>query len=177
MDPTARPSHIAIAKILRPRGNRGEVLVELHTDFPARFSLLHRVRLEYPDGRHECLTIEHCWEHQGRQVLKFCSIDSIGDAERLTGAWVEIEPDQAVQLPAGTYWDHDLIGCRLLNRRGETLGVVTQVLRIAGNDQLVVQNGDVEYMVPVVAAICREVSIAHKEILVELPEGLISLNP
>jgi 16S rRNA processing protein RimM len=123
------------------------------------------------------MVVEHCWEHQGRQVLKFSSIDSIGDAERLTGAWVEIEADQAVQLPPGTYWDDELIGCRLCNLRGETLGVVTQVLRIAGNDQLLVQGNGAEYMVPVVAAICREISIEHKEIVVDLPEGLISLNP
>ncbi len=177
MDPTARPSHIAIARILRPRGNRGEVLVELHTDFPTRFSLLSRVWVEYPDGRRECLEIERCWEHQGRQVLKFSSIESIGDAERLAGAWIEIAADQAIPLPAGTYWDHDLIGCRLRNRSGQLLGVVTHILRIAGNDQLVVQNDDVEFMVPVVAAICLEISIARKEILVELPEGLIDLNP
>jgi 16S rRNA processing protein RimM len=177
VDPTARPSHIAIARILRPRGNRGEVLVELHTDFPTRFSLLSRVWVEYPDGRRECLEIERCWEHQGRQVLKFSSIESIGDAERLAGAWIEIAADQAIPLPAGTYWDHDLIGCRLRNRSGQLLGVVTHILRIAGNDQLVVQNDDVEFMVPVVAAICLEISIARKEILVELPEGLIDLNP
>ncbi len=177
MDPTAQPSHIAIARILRPRGNRGEVLVELHTDFPTRFSLLNRVWVEYPDGRRECLEIEHCWEHQNRQVLKFSSIESISDAERLTGAWIEIEANQAVPLPAGTYWDHDLIGCRLRNRNGEVLGIVTRILRIAGNDQLVVQNNDIEYLVPLVAAICREVSITRKEILVELPGGLTDLNP
>ncbi len=177
MDPAARLSYLAIAKILRPRGNRGEVLAELHTDFPARFGVLNRVWVEYPGGRRECLEIEHCWAHQGRQVLKFRSIDSISDAERLAGAWIEIEAEQAVSLPAGAYWDHDLTGCRVLNRNGEYLGAVAQVLRIAGNDQLMVQNGDVEYMVPLVAAICREISIERKEILVELPEGLIDLNP
>lgn len=123
------------------------------------------------------MEVEHCREHQGRQVLKFSSIESISDAERLAGAWIEIEAEQAVSLPTGTYWDHDLIGCRLLDPGRECLGVVTRVLRISGNDQLMVQNNDVEYMVPLAAAICREISIERKEILVELPEGLIDLNP
>ena len=59
MDPTAGPSHIAIARIARTRGNRGEVLAELHTDFPARFSLLKRVWVEFPDGRRESLALEN----------------------------------------------------------------------------------------------------------------------
>ncbi|MBZ5495178.1 MAG: ribosome maturation factor RimM [Acidobacteriia bacterium] len=177
MDPAARPSHIAIARIVRPRSNRGEVLVELHTDFPARFSLLNRVWVEFPDGRRECLELERCWEHQGRQVLKFGSIDSIADAEQLTGAWIEIEADQVVPLPEGTFWDHELIGCSVRNRGGELLGVVTDVMRIAGNHQLVVRGEHGEFLVPVVAAICKEISIARKEILVELPEGLMDLNP
>jgi len=176
VDPTTQPSHIAIARILRPRGNRGEVLVELHTDFPARFSHLNRVLVEFPDGRRECLDIERCWEHQGRQVLKFASINSISDAEKLVGAWIEVEADGVVTLPEGTYWDHDLVGCLLRNRSGERLGVVTDILRIAGNDQLIVSSENGEFMVPVAAAICLEISIACKEILVELPEGLMDLN-
>jgi 16S rRNA processing protein RimM len=176
VDPTARPSHIAIARIVRPRGNRGEVLVELHTDFPTRFGLLNRVWVRFPDGRRERLELERCWENQGRQVLKFGSIDSIADAEKLVGAWVEIEADQVVPLPAGTYWDHDLVGCSLRNDSGELVGVVTDVMRIAGNPQLVVLGASGEFMVPVVAAICKVISIARKEILVDLPEGLMDLN-
>jgi 16S rRNA processing protein RimM len=176
VDPTARPSHIAIARILRPRGNRGEVLVELHTDFPARFRNLNRALVEFPDGRREFLDIERTWEHQGRQVLKFASVDSISDAEKLVGSWIKIEAEEAVTLPEGTYWDHDLVGCSLRNRSGQRLGVVTDILRIAGNNQLIVCSENGEFMVPVAAAICLEVSIANKEILVELPDGLMDLN-
>jgi 16S rRNA processing protein RimM len=176
VDPTARPSHIAIARIVRPRGNRGEVLVELHTDFPTRFSLLDRVWVEYPDGRRERLELEHCWEHQGRQVLKFNAINSISEAQNLVGAWVEIDADQAVSLPDGTYWDHDLIGCTVRTASDELVGVVVDVMRIAGNRQLVVRGGDGEFMIPAVATICREISIERKEIRVELPEGLMDLN-
>ena len=176
MDPAASPSYIAIARIIRTRGNRGEVLAELHTDFPARFSLLNRVWVAFPDGKREQLTLESCWEHKGRQVLKFGTIDSISAAETLIDAWVEIEADQTIRLPAGTYWDHDLAGCTLRDARGERVGVVISVMRIAGNDQLVVEGPRGEFLVPIVGSICREISIARKEILVELPEGLMDLN-
>ncbi len=110
------------------------------------------------------------------EVLKFDAVNSISEAELLVGAWVEIESEHAVSLPEGTFWDHELTGCRLRNTVGETLGEVTGVLRIAGNSQLVVQGKSGEFLVPVVAAICREISIARREIVVVLPDGLIDIN-
>lgn len=176
MDPSSRPSHIAIARIVRTRGNHGEVLAELYTDFPARFRLLDRVWLEFPDGRRECLDLERSWEYKGRLVLKFCKTDSIAEAESLVGAWVEIEAGQEVKLPEGVYWDHDLIGCTVRDQQGVVLGEVSDIMRIAGNPQLVVQGTRREFLVPAVGSICRQISIPHKEIVVDLPEGLLELN-
>ena len=79
-------------------------------------------------------------------------------------------------LPDGSFWDCDLIGCSLRNERGELVGVVTDVMRIAGNDQLVVRGENGEYLVPMVATICKEIAIERREIVVDLPEGLMDLN-
>jgi ribosomal 30S subunit maturation factor RimM len=68
------------------------------------------------------------------------------------------------------------VGCTLRNLEGESLGVVTEILRIEANSQLVVQGEKGEFLVPLVSAICREISIERREILVELPEGLMDLN-
>jgi 16S rRNA processing protein RimM len=176
VEPTAGPSYIAIARIARTRGNRGEVLADLFTDFPARFETLREVWLELEDGRRRLYVLEECWSHKGRQVLKFAGIDSISAAQELAGAWVKIAPEDAVPLPEGTYFDHDLIGCSVREAGGKSLGEVTDVLRIDGNNQLVVNGPQGEFMIPAVGAICKSVSIAEKVIIVDLPEGLIDLN-
>ncbi len=176
MEQAAQPSFIAIARIVRTRGNRGEVLADLHTDFPARFDSLEQVWLEWPDGSRECLRLEESWEHKGRRVLKFSGIDSISSAERLAGAWLKVEAASAATLPEGTYFDHDLIGCSVWSTAGEELGTVREVLRISGNHQLVVDGRHGEFMVPVASGFCTEISVAEKRILVDLPEGLIDLN-
>ncbi len=176
MEPAARPSYIAIARIVRPRGNRGEVLADLFTDFPARFDALEEVWLELKGGLRKRVALEESWPHKGRQVLKFAGIDSISAAEGLVGAWVEIALEDAVPLPEGTYYNHELIGCSVREASGELLGTVTDVLSIAGNNQLVVAGAHGEFMIPAVNAICQRVSIVEKEILVDLPEGLIDLN-
>lgn len=170
------PTHFAIARIVRTRGNSGEVLAELYTDFPARFSLLEKVWVEFTDGRRELFRLENTWQHKGRQVLKFEGIETISQAEALAGAWVEIDADQMVALPEGQYYDHDLIGCSVRDLvRGE-LGKIKEILRIAGNHQFLIEGPRGEFMIPAAQGICKEISIEHREVVVDLPEGLIDLN-
>ena len=176
VEPNARPSFIAIARIVRPRGNRGEVLADSHTDFPARFNLLKEVWLSFPGGHRRIFVLEDCWEHKGRLVFKFSGVDSIDSAIGLAGAWVEVPADQAVVLPPGSYFDHDLAGCKVCDGQGKILGKVVEVLRITGNSQLLVRGEQGEFFVPATAEICREISTEQKMIVVELPEGLIDLN-
>ena len=66
MDPDTQPSFIAIARIARTRGNRGEVLADLYTDFPDRFNALEEVWLEFADGRRVRVAVEDTWEHKGQ---------------------------------------------------------------------------------------------------------------
>jgi 16S rRNA processing protein RimM len=176
VEPVAEPTYIVIARIARTRGNRGEVLADLYTDFPSRFNALREVWLVHADGRRERFALEEVWIHQGRPVLKFLGIDTISSAEQLAGAWVEIDSAQAVSLPEGMYFDHDLIDCTVYDARGESLGRVKEVLHIAGNDQLVVAGINGEFLLPAVGEICKEISIAEKRILADLPIGLMDLN-
>jgi 16S rRNA processing protein RimM len=176
VEPEAQPSYIAIARIARTRGIRGEVLADLYTDFPDRFSALERVWLEFADGRRLCVTVEDTWEHKGRRVLKFLGIDDIGSAEAFVGCWVQVPAEQAMKLPEGTYFDHDLVGCSVQDTGGNHLGVVEEVLRVAGNSQLVVKGPDREYLIPAVDNICIRISIAEKKIQIDPPEGLMDLD-
>jgi 16S rRNA processing protein RimM len=169
-------SFIAIARIARTRGNRGEVLADLYTDFPDRFNALEEVWLEFLDGHRVRVAVEETWEHKDRIVLKFSGIDNIGAAEAFVGCWVQVPAEQAVKLPEGTYFDHDLIGCSVRDTRGNLLGVVHEVLRIAGNSQFVVKGTDREYLIPAVDSICIRISIAEKQILIDPPEGLMDLD-
>ncbi len=176
MEPGTNPAFPAVARIVRTRGNRGEVLAESYSDFPGRISKLRNVWLEFADQHRERALVEAGWEHKGRQVLKFSGIDSISDAERLIGAWVLVEPDEIKSLPAGVFFDHDLVGCRVVDCEGIELGVVSRIHKIQGNSLLVVDGAQGEILIPAVDAICREISIASKVIVVDLPEGLMDLN-
>ncbi|MBN2318658.1 MAG: 16S rRNA processing protein RimM [Acidobacteria bacterium] len=176
MEPEEPSSFITIARIVRTRGNKGEVLVESLTDFPGRFDILEEVWLEFENGRLLKIELDFTWEHQGRRVLKFTGIDTISSAEKFIGCLVQIPREQAVRLPAGTYFDHDLIGCSVEDTQGKYLGQVEDILRISGNNQLVVKDGTREFLIPAVENICTRISIEKKQILVDPPEGLMDLD-
>lgn len=176
MDSDVQPSYIAIARIARTRGNRGEVLADFYTDFPDRFDALEEVWLEFADGRLQHMSLEDTWEHKGRIVLKFLGVDSISSAEGCVGSWVVVPVDQAVKLPDGTYFDHDLVGCLVQDTQGRRLGNVREILHIVGNNQLVVRGENQEYLIPAVDSICVKISIKEKQILIDPPEGLMDLG-
>ena len=176
MEPKEPSSFITIARIVRTRGNKGEIVVESLTDFPDRFDILEEVWLESDNGSLQKIALDFTWEHKGRRIFKFIGIDTISSAEKFVGCLVQIPREQAVLLPEGTYFDHDLIGCSVDDAQGQHLGFVEDILRISGNNQLVVKNGNREFLIPAVEKICTQISIEKKQILVDLPEGLMDLD-
>jgi 16S rRNA processing protein RimM len=176
VEPKEPSSFITIARIVRTRGNKGEILVESLTDFPDRFDILEEVWLESDNGSLQKIALDFTWEHKGRRIFKFTGIDSISSAEKLIGCLVQIPRRQAVRLPAATYFDHDLVGCSIEDTHGKHLGYVQDILKISGNNQLVVKNGNREFLIPAVEKICTQISIEKKQILVDLPEGLMDLD-
>jgi len=175
VEPDAR-EFIAVARILRTQGNKGEVLAYLHTDFPARFETLQDVWLSQEGLPWRRFILEHSWLHKGRIVLKLQGIDSIGAAECLAGAWVAVPREDAVALPEGTYFDHDLVGCMLEDVTGAVLGKVCEVLRLEGNHQLVVEGSHGSFLVPAREPFLREIRVREKRIRADLPDGLLDLN-
>ena len=110
------PRFFAVAHLLRPRGNKGELAAELLTDFPDRLTKLKEVFLSDAKSKAEPLAVavKNCWlsqNHQGQAVFHFENINSINDAEKLRGLDVLLPIDQRVTLPAGHYFVSDLVGC------------------------------------------------------------------
>jgi 16S rRNA processing protein RimM len=167
---------VAIAQIGKTRGNRGEVTAVTLSSKPERYQALQEVFL-FADGGPaggEKFQIETTWFHGGTLVFKFRGIDTISDAEALYGREVCIPAAQRTTLDAGEYFQSDLIGCEVVDRRtGDSIGRVTAWDDGGGNGLLVV---DGNLLVPFARSICVSIDPAAKRIAVELPEGLKDLN-
>jgi 16S rRNA processing protein RimM len=169
------PENLTIASVVKPQGNRGEVIAELLTDFPDRFDLLQSVTL-YKEGRpiRELVLTDH-WLHKGRVVLKFQGIDSISAAEELRGLDLMIPRDQAVPLPEGSYYQFELRGCKVKDPSGKIYGVIEEVMTGQGQVLLRILHDGHEFLIPFVEPFLRKIDVHEKEIVCDLPEGLITL--
>lgn len=169
-----REELVAIARINRPRGLRGEVVAEMLTDFPERFENLERVFvLGEKAAAPEKLRLEKFWFQKGRVVLKFAGIDSIEEAETIRGAEICVPESETVGLEEDEFFDWELEGCRVETSSGDEIGRVKGIFRAGENENLIVEDGQKDYLIPFVEAICTEVDVENKLIKVDLPEGLL----
>ncbi|HRI03391.1 MAG TPA: ribosome maturation factor RimM [Pyrinomonadaceae bacterium] len=163
---------VAIANIVRTRGLKGEVVAEILTDFPERFDDLKTVIAVSPDESCRELTLEKHWFQSGRMVLKFAGVNSIEDGETLRNVEICVPESDAVELDEGEYFDWQLAGCRVVTVSGEEIGKVRELMRTGATEILVV-DGEKEYLIPFAEAICTEVDIENGVILIDPPEGLL----
>jgi 16S rRNA processing protein RimM len=170
---------LAIARILRPQGRKGEVAAEILTDFPERFQQLQSVFLEVPGQEPKRVDLEQGWPHKGRIILKFRGIDSIESASGLRGLQVFIPWDERTPLPPHQYYLCELHGCRVVwERQGREIGTVAEVESTGGVDVLHVRrpDGKSEVLIPLAQEICTRIDLATQTIVIDPPEDLLDLN-
>lgn len=164
---------VAIAKIIKPRGLRGEVVAAILTDFPERFDGLKHVIGVFGDETRIDLKIEDFWFQKDRIILRFVGFDSVETAETLRNVEICVPESSAAELDDGEFFDWQLEGCEVETIEGNKIGVVRAVMRTGGTEILVVENEGKEYLIPFAESICPEVDIEGKRIRVDLPEGLL----
>ena len=164
---------VAVARIVRTRGLKGEVVAEILTDFPDRFESLESVVGVAPSGQRAELMIESSWFQNGRIIFKFESRDSIERGEELRNWEICIPESEVVELEPEEYFDWQLAGCKVENLEGEFVGTVREVMRTGGTEILVVDGPDKEHLIPFSESICVEVDIDKKVIRIDPPEGLL----
>jgi 16S rRNA processing protein RimM len=166
---------VLVGTIVRPQGNRGQVIVAPETDFADdRFREGARLATRV-DGSGRTLVVINRRQHQGRWVIGFEGVTTIDDAEALRGAELRIAPELLTPLPPGQFYVHDLIGCRVETHAGGMIGTVERV-DLAGSPLLVVPVKGQEVLIPLAEAICRRVDVQARLIVIDPPEGLIELN-
>jgi 16S rRNA processing protein RimM len=165
-----------LARVRKTQGRHGEVAVELHSDVPDRFRPgLKLLALAEDDSRRE-LQIEELWPHKGHLVLKFAGIDSISDAEALLGCELQIPRSQRAQLESGWNYISDLIGCVVFDA-GQEIGKIDDVQFGTGEAPLlIVVDGSKRYEIPYAEAYLKAADLEHKQIQMQLPEGMLDLN-
>ena len=164
---------VAVAKIVKSRGLRGELVAEVLTDFAERFDELETVIALFPNGERRELKIEKFWFQKGRIIFKFAGFDSIETAETLRGVEICVPESESIELESDEFFDWQLKDCEVETVEGEKIGRVKELMRTGGTEILVVKGETKEYLIPFAETICVSVDVENKLIRVDLPEGLL----
>lgn len=166
---------VTIARAVRPRGLKGEIVAELLTDFPDRFEDVEELVLVSPNGERTTKRLEDYWLQNDRVVLKLADYNDVEAAKELVGFEFAVPESERVPLPADHYYDWELEGCTV-KVDAESIGTVKSVLKTGGTEILVVADeSGKERLIPFADSIVVKVDAAQKTIVVDPPEGLFDL--
>lgn len=166
---------VAIGRVVRPQGRKGEVVAQSLSDRPGRFPGLKSAYVPAPGGGSRRVEITSCWPHKGRFVLKIAGSDSIDDAEQYRGVELRIGEEELQPLPEGSYYFHQLRGLRVEDGSGRTLGEVSDLLETGGDAVVLVVRGVAgETLIPLAAPFVKDVDLSAGRMQVTLlPEDRV----
>jgi 16S rRNA processing protein RimM len=166
-----------VGRIARAHGIRGQVIVNVDTDFPElRFRPGAELFIRRGSGTVEALTLTTVRFQRDRPVVGFAGVDRIDTAEALAGLELRVPIDRLAPLPEGSFYHHDLVGCQVETQSGERIGRVTGIEGTTTGSRLVVEGARGEILVPLAAPICTTIDPSAKRIVIDPPEGLLDLN-
>ncbi len=166
-----------VGRIARAHGIKGQVIVNPETDFlEERFQVGARLSVGRAADDSRDLTITSARFHSGRPVIGLSGVVDMNTAIALAGCELRVPADTLVELPPGTYYRHDLVGCSVETSEGASVGEVVKVEGTPSGSRLVVRDGDDDILIPLVDAICTTIDPASRRIVIAPPPGLLELN-
>ena len=165
-------SLVAIGKVVKAFGIRGDVVILPMTDNVARFKKLKRVFV----GANSSIAVEmpiQAMKIEQRGVrLQFADVADRTAAEELVGSLLFVDEKDAVHPPKGTFFIHDIVGLNVIDDSGASIGVVKDVLKYPANDVYVIESNGKELLLPAVKEFIKKIDLEAKTIRVKLIEGM-----
>ena len=168
--PTGEPLYLSLGFLRRPHGLRGEIIMDLHTDFPER---LRKGRRLFVGDEHKPVTLESVRPHGHGVLIKFKAIDTPEGAGQFRNQWVYAKTKDLPGLPEGQHYQHELLGINAVDENGNPLGTVKEIMETGANDVYLIRDeSGKEILLPNIPSVILELDFARRIMKVRLLEGL-----
>ena len=165
------PIFLVVGKLRRPHGLRGEMIMEVITDFPERLrsGMLVFVGEQYIE--HKILTRRRYADDLLIGLEGFQNPEQSGE---LRNKYVYVRSDMIPPLPEGEYYQHQLLGLRVIDEEEQELGRLEHIIETGANNVYLVrsENG-AELLLPAIDQVILSVDLPKGEIRVHLLPGLL----
>lgn len=161
---------LAVGRIVGPHGVRGEIKVEVMTDFPARFEPGSTLWVE---GVEASCQVVSARPHKRFLLVR---LDRFGDrtqVESLRGRHFQVPRGQAMLLPEGEFYSDELQGLLVETVEKVELGTLVEVVWTGANEVYIVEGPFGELLLPAIAEVVQAVDLQNGRMVVQLLPGLI----
>ncbi len=165
------PEYLVVGFLRRAHGVRGEMVMEVHTDFPERLKAKTKV---FVGDKRQPMMIAATRFHQEGLLVKFKDLDKPEDAARYRNQLVYVTAADRPPLPKGQFYHHELIGFDVADEEKGSIGKLTEIMQTGANDVYVVTRPDgSEILLPVIPSVVLDIEADRRLIRVHLLDGLI----
>ncbi|HUE98330.1 MAG TPA: ribosome maturation factor RimM, partial [Anaerolineales bacterium] len=168
--PDGEPVYLVVGFLRRAHCVRGEMIMDLHTDFPER---LQSGRILFVGEEHKLMTVEGARPHAKGMLVKFKGIETPEDVVPFRNQWVYVKATDVPSLPEGKIYQHELFGFQVVDENGNSLGELVEIIETGANDVYVIKNeSGKELLLPAIPSVILEQDPARRLMRVHLLEGL-----
>jgi 16S rRNA processing protein RimM len=168
--PDGEPVYLTVGFLRRPHGIRGEMIMDLHTDFPER---LKRGRKLFVGEVHRPVTLVNVRLHGSGMLIKFKGLETPEEVGQFRNQWLYVLAADMPPLPEGQLYQHELLGFAVMDENENRVGELVEILETGANDVYVVRDDSGrEILLPVIPSVILEIDSDRRLIRVHLLEGL-----
>ena len=168
--PAGEPVYLVIAYLRRPHGVRGEIIMDLHTDFPERIKPGRKVLI---GEKHQPFTLDTVRGHGDGLLVSLLGADTPEDAGKYRNQWVYVKASEVPPLAEGKHYKYELIDLEVLDENGSPLGRLVEILETGANDVYVVRDDSGrEILLPAIPSVILNVDMTQRTMKVHLLDGL-----
>ena len=166
-------TRIAVGRIVRPHGIRGEVKVVPLRITPERFFEFGTLAIKSVPNRIEWFKVERVRIQNQRIILKLSGIDNRDQAESLRNTFLKLPEEDCEGFRENVSNSIELIGFKAKTVEGMLIGTVVEILQKSIQNVLVVESEGKEIMIPDVSVFVKTVDRTSRVIIIDPIEGLL----
>lgn len=161
---------MAVGRVLRPHGIRGDLLVEPYSETIRSIEAESEV---FIGSLQNPRTVVSLRSHRNHMILRVEGCEDRETAEAFRGNELLIPMQAAEPLAEGVYYRWQILGLAVMEQGGKHLGTVRDILETGANDVYIVRgDGPRELLLPAIESVILKVDLEAGQLLVRLPEGL-----
>ena len=169
---------VPVGKIVGCHGVRGAVRVRCFNTPPSPL-VAEASTLWVGSGPDDAIahTVETMQTRHADLLVKFTAIPSRTAAAGIVGRFVSLPESTFPPLREGEFYYHEVVGFRVMTTEGAGIGTIQGTFFTGGSDVWIVEDGEREHLIPVIADVVRSLDRKTRTVTIEIMEGLLTEEP